>query len=378
MSSATRKARSKSRSRSRSRSIPPHYRPLPVDFHPLHSYVMMGHGHNGIDTFIVPPDCMVITKAKRGGLILGDDFIQYINAMTQMRVNSLLHPLQHIPELIQNFGALRIYYPGDECPNFVYHLFPFNKTQLNDTKFYINEGQGGIIPVSLLKPIQYKINTLHPRFTREIIVELYEDSIYPNMHAIDLFIDRINPSATITDVLDALDASHITWIDQRTLCNMHRGIYYNFVCRMDIEHNNTYYNTKGLHTAIKQFNAFSNNPGVREIQLEHIANGLHRKQYLRNYYESNNFKRTLPTHTMANVADVVREIDIVLKEYKQALAHAKSDLTAIKIGVFAGANNENTINEMKQIEVEIKQIERDIATVKRERLDIIRTGRVNY
>jgi hypothetical protein len=328
---------------------------------------MMGHGGNGIDTFIVPPDCMVITKAKRGSIVFGSDFIRYINAMTQMRVNSLLHPLQHIPELIQNFGAIRIYYPGDECPNFIYQLFPFINAQFNDTNFYINEGQGGVVPISFLKPILREINTLDPTFTRESIMELYEDSIYPNMHAIDNVVYRLDPSASMTDVLSTLNASPVIRINQRTLCNMHRGIYYNFICRTDI-HNIT----------TTQFNAFSNNQAIRKIQLEHIDNGLHRKQYLRNYYESNNFKSTLPTHTMANVADYVREMDIVLKEYKRALAVAKSDLTAIKMGVAAGANNENTISEMKLIKAEITQIESDITTVKRDRLDIIRTGRVNY
>jgi exonuclease VII small subunit len=238
--------------------------------------------------------------------------------MMDMDMDVLLNPLENMNALIENFGSVHVYYPGDECPNFNYQLLNYIPFLISPLIRTIYPGSG-IVDIAKMKdsinpyligkhyPPTYKTledieNFLFNRFKGDYV-------IYPSKTAIANVIEekyinelkkhtnsRLDTSPKdligITDnILTSLKSSPILNITQDYLCNnIPPGIYYNFVCRLsDITLTNLY---TPNYTKINILSALKSNPkDVGPIIRQRISNTLPRKQHLHNYYRSNRYKQ---------------------------------------------------------------------------------------
>ena len=341
--------------------MPIYPRHIPNGFTAENAYVIGGHGANGVDTFIVPPNSLVIVKAKESETVAVDDHRQYLGKIAKMSNDILMDPLHNIPTIIHNLGAIRIYYPGDECPNFKYKLWPFVRTH-DDILGY---GPGGVIPVASLQRMNPDLFTkkfhARPKFDSSInFPDIYsKDAIFPdNKMIMDIYEKhsdiyrkhlrsgkrngQISQFTILRDIINEVESSDIH-ITQKELCEDHSGIYYNIVCRVSPDLYSKLYNINSVgRDAKKEFNGFSKNKTVKNVQLAHIENTLMRKQHLRNYYTSNQYK-------------LLQEINEEL-ELKYAELDQGHD-TVLKIQQKCDEKLQRAQEMIEDLEAEIKQIE---------------------
>jgi hypothetical protein len=345
--------------------MPIYPRHIPNGFTAENAYVIGGHGANGVDTFIVPPNSLVIVKAKESETVAVDDHSQYLGKIAKMSTDILMDPLHNIPTIMHNLGAIRIYYPGDECPNFTYKLWPFVRTH-DDILGY---GPGGVIPVASLQRMNPDLFTkkfhARPKFDSSInFPDIYsKDAIFPdNKMIMDIYEKhsdiyrkhlrsgkrngQISQFTILRDIINEVESSDIH-ITQKELCEDHSGIYYNIVCRVvSADMFSKLYNIVNSdgRVAKKEFNGFSKNKTVKNVQLAHIENTLMRKQHLRNYYTSNQYKL---------LQQINEELELKYAELEQG--HD----TVLKIKQKCDEKLQRAQEMIEDVEAEIKQIEEE-------------------
>jgi hypothetical protein len=107
-------------------------------FSPSTAYGIFGHGEEYNydrfrdtdkvivpDNFIVPENCIIIVKATPGERTYFTNVRNNLNKLFAPEKEVIYKdPLNHMSEIINDFGSVRVYKPGDECPNFIYQLHP--------------------------------------------------------------------------------------------------------------------------------------------------------------------------------------------------------------------------------------------------------------
>ena len=154
------------------------------------AYFVAGHGSELDGTFTVPEGSIIIVKAHSGE----ETYDRYFSKFCKLPISVLQDPLREANtiKLIESFGTLAIYTPGDQCPQFDFNLegcYPSKYYKLCDTY------GSGLLDLELVKSDtlcnSYKrqddVNFDHLT-TDESIVEfigdLYKHSVLPTRQQI--------------------------------------------------------------------------------------------------------------------------------------------------------------------------------------------------
>jgi len=210
-------------------------------FNPSNAYCIGGHGseHSDIRSrhFYVPPNCIIIVKVYSGAT--SREYPESDGRFIQLGSEILKNPLQHIDKLIEQFGSIRIYKPGDECPNFEYTMLScFNRE-------YCTPFSGLIDLDRLIKQTRNRSDNkrrlpLKEGMNRKEIVEyfsnLFHYSIFPRYHQSKKWINEILDD--MEEKRMELNCNYINYmldmkckITQSDLCRKETGVFYNFACR---------------------------------------------------------------------------------------------------------------------------------------------------
>ena len=282
-----------------------------VNFTPSKAYWISGHGAEPNDgrTFTVPPGCIIVVKVTPGELSYV--FLDYEKQLSSMDKDKLKDPLKNTNYLIDNFGSIVIFKPGDQCPVFYYELvacFPSGDYKK------CNTFGSGIIDIDTIISNQAELlNIPEDADISSYIANLYEKSIYPTKQQIQEALAKLtlpleeNSWKSYTHIQKMhwiLDKIKKLWeVDQSSICNnLGTGVYYNFICRYRGKETNDVYNySSGVnnshgrhHSAVR---GIANIRGKNKLKnrlliLNRIAEAeTRRKRLLANYYTSNEFKQ---------------------------------------------------------------------------------------
>ncbi len=286
-----------------------------LNFTPSKAYWLSGHGGEPNDgrTFIVPPGCIIVVKVTPGeySYVYND----YAKKLSSMDKNKLKDPLKNTNYLIQNFGSIAIFKPGDNCPLFNYYLLAcFPASTVNYSKGVFekfssgcnNLGSGVIDIDNIIKPYA-DIVPITDINIDTYTANLYEKSEYPTKEKIQSEIAKFSseislPSTSLqkfSSLVEKLDS--VLDVNQKTLCEtLGKGVYYNFICRYRGKETNVLYgnvltNTEGhRHSSVKGIEELG---GTQVNTLRLIRNRIaeaetRRKGLLRNYYTSPEYLAT--------------------------------------------------------------------------------------
>ena len=281
----------------------------PTNFTPSKAYWLSGHGGEPNDgrTFIVPPDCIIVVKVTPGdySYVYND----YANKLSSMDKNKLKDPLKNTNYLIQNFGSIVIFKPGDNCPLFNYYLLAcFPSYTMNTSKGVFekfssgcNNLGSGVIDIDYITKPYADIVPITDINIDTYTANLYEKSEYPTKEKIQSEIAKFSseiplPSTSLekfSSLVENLDS--VLNVNQKTLCDtLGKGVYYNFICRYRGKETNVLYgniltNTEGhRHSSVKgieELGATQANT-LRLIRNRIAEAETRRKGLLRNYYTS--------------------------------------------------------------------------------------------
>ena len=264
-----------------------------VDFLPSNAYALLGHGDEPINkSFIVPANCIIIAKAFPGEATYYHNLYRLWNTLfDSQRTPIYENPLCYMSEIINDFGSVMVYKPGDMCPDFKYVLRP-NKSDLNlvdgrvpDEDIRIRRlpiNKYGLINIRNLP--DFKIESEIFRITSSVgkfISKFYDKSITPttydflvnldirdtpqsimNEHDISKRIKEIKAfheaarseimARSLKDTINYIESLNsntttefpmysdtsfpmfpdVSSTSQSELCEIYPGVYYNFICRV--------------------------------------------------------------------------------------------------------------------------------------------------
>ena len=215
----------------------------PIYFYPRlikpKAYIIGGHAGELPESFIVPDNCMVVVRMLDSALQDLTIFTEYFRKIcTEMDRNILKDPYGNISTLIDKFGSVIIYGPGDVCPNFSYNLLMCWKTIKEERYGFCSKTGSGIIDIDKLDD-DNEVCKLEPWSVEqrtELDMKLTQLRIAHESYFTSLFSNSIYP--TPTDILERIsyqkmfdDIYNTYRVTQEQLCNGIPGIYYNFVCR---------------------------------------------------------------------------------------------------------------------------------------------------
>ena len=207
------------------------------------AYLIGGHGSEGRGTFIVPPGCIIVVKAKTG----------YATAMydrdkgfLKLSPEVLNDPITNYPLLHKTFGSLAIYKPGDRCPNYSYTLVSYTKNSNKKVSGLYSFGSGLIDTDRMISDKNYlqtrnqwknlsDYETLSKQMNsnnKAYFEKMYQYSAYPTSSEVSNVIDQLGERGITTadDIVNTLINEYR--ITQQGLCSMFKGVYYNFACRV--------------------------------------------------------------------------------------------------------------------------------------------------
>ena len=208
------------------------------------AYLIGGHGSEGRGTFIVPPGCIIVVKAKTG----------YATAMydrdkgfLKLSPEILNDPIVHYPLLHKTFGSLAIYKSGDQCPNYSYTLVSYTKDVHKKMTGLYSFGSGLIDMDRMITDKNYlqtrnqwknlsNYETLSKQMdsnkTKTYFEKMYQYSVYPTSSEVRNVITQLEERGITTadDIVNTLSNEYR--ITQEGLCSMFKGVYYNFACRV--------------------------------------------------------------------------------------------------------------------------------------------------
>jgi len=212
----------------------------PIYFYPRipnpKAYMIGGHGGEQSESFIVPDNCMVVVRVLHSAVQDLHTLTDYVRKICNMDKNILKDPYGNLSSIIDQFGSLVIYGPGDTCPNFVYNLLMCWKT-LDGRYGFCSKTGSGIIdmdrldennevcklePWSVEQRTELDMKLTQLRVAHEsYFTSLFSNSIYPTS---DDILQKISYQKIFDDIYNTYT------VTQQQLCSM-PGIYYNFVCR---------------------------------------------------------------------------------------------------------------------------------------------------
>jgi len=333
-----------------------------VNFMPSKAYWLSGHGGEPNDgsTFVVPPGCIIVVKVTPGeySYVYND----YAKKLSSMDKNKLKDPLKNTNYLIQKFGSIAIFKPGDNCPLFNYYLlacFPASTVNYSKGVFEkfssgCNNLGSGVIDIDNITKPYADIVPITDINIDTYTANLYEKSEYPTKEKIQSEIAKFSseislPSTSLqkfSSLVEKLDS--VLYVNQKTLCEtLGKGVYYNFICRYRGKETNVLYgniltNTEGhRHSSVKGIEELG---GTQANTLRLIRNRIaeaetRRKGLLRNYYTS-------PEYLATNILKFNSPSDLYslfnkLKEHPQLRG-----LVLIKIKNIENYRGEFTIDEL--------------------------------
>jgi hypothetical protein len=239
-----------------------------VPFVPSKAYAILAHGHEGTTMFTVPKNCIIIVKSVPGSV----PTYTYANQLwdilfTAKNAPIYENPLCYISRIIDDFGSVMVYKPGDICPDFHYIFHP-NESELGLVDGRVPEddistkslptNKYGLVDIRSLPDFKFKrgpVSITNP--VKEFLTNFYKESIVPSKKH---FVEWLGsgPGAVeeevegtlkelINDVRSSFpdksdvfpffpDQSKATQrklleIDPATGEARRPGVYYNFVCR---------------------------------------------------------------------------------------------------------------------------------------------------
>lgn len=237
-----------------------------VPFVPSKAYAILAHGHEGTKMFTVPKNCIIIVKVLPGSA----PTYTYANQLwdilfTAKNAPIYENPLCYISRIIDDFGSVMVYKPGDICPDFHYVFHP-NESELGLVNGRVPEddngiktlptNQYGLVDIRNLPDFKFKSELVPITIpVGEFVKKFYDKSIIPNIHEFTdwlihddsstfapnmLLKDTINlkrddlPSSTIFPFFPGssrTNQSEILAVHPTTGEARRPGVYYNFVCR---------------------------------------------------------------------------------------------------------------------------------------------------
>jgi len=292
-------------------------KPSFMNFQQSNAYYLSGHGADSIETFTVPPKCLVFVKAQ-----VGEDM--YPKAYTRKLCDPYFQRmaskplLNGIPSIINEFGSLMLYEPGDQCPNFRYNLencysFPNEK---GNNKFQCLGFDSGLLDITKIKcdastfyyrenlPIEASDDDI-----KQYVERLYINSVYPtietvrseitnlfsnesaNRHFFDGIQGDKSSSNKIKYLLSKLNCTKTT---QQELCEKVPGIFYNFICRnIPLLGTKIYNNPEVPVEGAKMYprgREEVSDPEARKILNQRIGESVARAKLLNQYYTGAYYK----------------------------------------------------------------------------------------
>ena len=208
------------------------------------AYLIGGHGSEGRGTFIVPPGCIIVVKAKTGYATAMYDRDKGFLTLSPEILND---PILNYPLLHKAFGSLAIYIPGDRCPNFSYTLVSYTKDVHKKMTGLYSFGSGLIDMDRMLANKNYlktrnqwknlsNYETLSKQMdsnkTKTYFEKMYQYSVYPTSSEVRTIITTLDGHGLTgaDDIINTLSNEYR--ITQEGLCSMFKGVYYNFACRV--------------------------------------------------------------------------------------------------------------------------------------------------
>jgi len=276
----------------------------PTNFTPSKAYWLSGHGGEVSDgsTFTVPPGCVIVVKVSPGKFsYLGNVYAGKISSMDK---NKLKDPLRNTNYLIQNFGSIAIFKPGDVCPLFYYLLLScMPSDSVGQWSRGCSDLGSGVIDIDNITssasniPINPIIDINIDKYT----ANLFEKSEYPTKKKIQSEIAKLpsefslfkSPLQKFRNLINKL--SSVLIIDQKTICEtLGKGVYYNFICRyrgqatLNLEGNLLYNSEGNWHSSVKGVEELgSTQANTFRLIRNRIAEAeVKRKGLLHKYYTS--------------------------------------------------------------------------------------------
>ena len=238
-----------------------------VKFIPSKAYLMTGHGisvkTNVEPTFIVPANTIIVVKALRGELMTAymDDhptLRSFKSIICNLDKKIVKDPLSYPGELIQRFGDLAVYKPGDRCPDFEYSLAHCFKTQPADPTYGSCRNMGsGVLDLDKISDCTldfYESLNDGPTKTieeiRQFVATMFKNSAYPTSAEVlkemnDKFMNKICHSIEKkdgkiqlktaeeknSDILEALKETLLKTTQEKLCKKLGPGVYYHSICR---------------------------------------------------------------------------------------------------------------------------------------------------
>ena len=273
-----------------------------VNFTPSKAYWISGHGSEPNDgrTFTVPPGCIIVVKVTPGELSYG-----YYDIVKNLDVDKLKDPIRNSNYLIDNFGSIAIFKPGDQCPVFLYYLFTCYPTVPDPGEDRYNRCEtfgSGVIDFDKITKKKSGIQPVPEGDLIEYMTNFYDSSVYPTKEQVkDAFgtktMDNIpkdlKTPAKKLDYLYNFFLERACMIDQETLCRNLKGVFYNFICRYrgqetyNVYNRNIFKNSHSYHALAKGIEAQGNKNKILRLLRNKVGEAeTRRKGLLRNYYTS--------------------------------------------------------------------------------------------
>jgi hypothetical protein len=200
-------------------------------------YVISAHGFEDIkSTFIVPKGSTIVVHSISGRVVPENIFRNKLKTLFTIPLKRLQYPNNDVKLELDTI----IYNEGTICPLFHYELYGFIKDK-HTTNTLSFQGINGLLNLSqfykkingipLISEINVsKLNTNNRNNIQsytELLSSLYTYSFFPTMNEVRLYYTH-NVSQTH---INSWSTNKLILINQKELCDMYPGVYYNFVCR---------------------------------------------------------------------------------------------------------------------------------------------------
>jgi len=321
----------------------------PVNFTPSKAYWISGHGGEPNDgsTFTVPPGCIIVVKVSPGEISYG-----YERIAVNLDVDKLKDPIRNSNYLIDNFGPIAIFKPGDQCPYFFYELlycFPYapkpGKDRYNECRTF----GSGVIDFDKITEKKSSDEPVPEGDLIEYMTNLYNNSVYPTKKQVkDAFgsatMDNIpkdlkTPAKKLDYLYEEFLDLTLCKVSQNFLCqNLKKGVFYNFVCRYRGRETYNVYNTIYNRNNQKTISAAR---GVEETWKTRDIHALlrekigeaetRRKELIRNYANSPEYAARI-----AKQREIKKNVRLVVPD----------PLVLGQLQVLIGSENDSVIREV--------------------------------
>jgi hypothetical protein len=223
-----------------------------MSFTPTNAYAILAHGGEGHDTFTVPDNCIIVVKSKPGMLEpqqLYEKNLAPLITSTKETVEIYKNPLNHIPKIIEDFGSVAIFKPGDKCPNFIYD---FQEEIIEKGDTYVSQCTFGTLKLPLPEE-ERNLDIIKFQNILEVLTQF--TGIYDNIPTLNDYFKYTLRLSTVPKLKDFRTKEHVSsgfvkapimFLNMGPILSMTQtqlldidgsgkarrpGVYYNFACR---------------------------------------------------------------------------------------------------------------------------------------------------